>query len=111
MDTRLVTKQIRIQQWAGIIKSRVESGLTINEYCNANGLTKHQYYYWLKKVREAAIEESGLQFIEVPQEDETLTCSQEGSIQIQIGNATVNVNDGTSRKLLQMVLEVAGNVQ
>lgn len=110
MDTRLVTKQVKIQQWAGIIKSRAESGLTISEYCNTHGLTKHQYYYWLKKVRTAAIEESGLQFVEVPQIDEIPPCSQEGSIQIQIGKATVNVNDGTSRGLLQMVLEVASNV-
>ena len=111
MDTKLVTTEVRIQQWAGIIKSRSESGLTIKEYCEANNLSSNQYYYWLRKVKEAAIKEAGYQFVEIPQVDETKAFSSENSIHIQIGSISINVNEGTSRDLLHMVMEVAGDVQ
>ncbi len=33
MDAKLATNKIRGQQWAAIIKNRIESGLTVTEYC------------------------------------------------------------------------------
>jgi len=44
-----------MRQWAQIIEGRSQSGLTIAEYCKAEGLTINGYYYWLRKLRAAAL--------------------------------------------------------
>jgi hypothetical protein len=50
-----VSKQYKLQQWAEIIQDRKASGLKVEEWCVQNGLTKHKYYYRLRKVREAML--------------------------------------------------------
>lgn len=63
MDTKLATTQIRIQQWAAIINDRHESGLKVDDYCEQHGLSRNAYYYWLRKVKEAALTQAG--FVEI----------------------------------------------
>ena len=60
MDTKLATTQIRIQQWAAIIHERQESGLKVDDYCEQHGLSRNAYYYWLRKVKEAALTQTGV---------------------------------------------------
>ncbi len=38
--------------WEQRIKERVENGLTIDEWCLNNGITKYRYYYWNRRIRE-----------------------------------------------------------
>ena len=64
MDTKLATRQIRLREWAGIIKDRMESGMNVNAYCEQQGLSRDAYSYWLRKVKEAALEQAG--FVELP---------------------------------------------
>ena len=46
------TKELRLAQWAGIIKEQKQSGLTVNVWCSQNGITKDSYYYWQQKLRK-----------------------------------------------------------
>lgn len=41
-------------EWAGKISERAKSGMTIKDWCTANGIKPRVYYYWLKRVREYA---------------------------------------------------------
>lgn len=56
MNTRQVTKNYRLEQWALKISERKNSGLTIKNWCEQEGITQGSYYYWLKQVRQAACE-------------------------------------------------------
>jgi len=56
MKTREATKGYRLSEWASILQERKESRLNIRDYCNVAGIPEHQYYYWQKKLREAACE-------------------------------------------------------
>lgn len=64
MDTRLGINQIRLSEWTRIIKDRCQSGLKVDEYCEQHQLSCHAYYYWLRKVKEAALIYNS--FIELP---------------------------------------------
>ena len=57
MDTREFTKEYRMSHWAKIIKEQKESGLSAKSYCANSGIRENQFYYWQKKLREAACEE------------------------------------------------------
>jgi len=38
--------------WEQRIKERVQTGITIDDWCNKSGVSMHQYNYWNKRVRE-----------------------------------------------------------
>ena len=69
-QTSLVAKQCRIQSWAMQVKdcqNRPED-MTVNEWCLQNNITKANYYYRLKCVRQACLDsmESTPAFVELP---------------------------------------------
>ncbi len=53
MDTKLITRQYRLQKWAKIIAERNASGLPIQAFCLERDIARHAYFYWLKSVRLA----------------------------------------------------------
>jgi hypothetical protein len=70
-QTSLVAKQVRIQQWAELIKdcqSRPE-GMKVETWCELQGITKSNYYYKLRQVRKACLKQvqnKTPEFIELP---------------------------------------------
>ena len=57
MNTRIITSEYRLSHWAQIIRERKESGLTVTAFCEKSGFHENIYYYWQRKLREAACEE------------------------------------------------------
>ena len=83
-QTSLVARQCRLQAWAMQIKdcqNRPED-MTVDEWCMQNNITKANYYYRLKCVRQACLDsmESTPAFVELPiQEVNTLNESTTSS--------------------------------
>lgn len=49
-----------LQLWEQRINERVQSGMTIEEWCKKNGVGESQYNYWNRRVREtSAAKKSG----------------------------------------------------
>lgn len=48
--------QIRAASWTAMIKQRNDSGLTIREWCVANGIQESVYYYRLNRLRKMALD-------------------------------------------------------
>jgi len=57
MNTRHIAEEYRLSRWAEILRERKESGLSVRAYCEHAGFHENKYYYWQKKLREAACEE------------------------------------------------------
>lgn len=55
MNTREIAAEYSLTHWAGITRERQESGLSIKAYCEREGIHENVYYYWQRKLREAAI--------------------------------------------------------
>ncbi|MBE5942085.1 MAG: IS66 family insertion sequence element accessory protein TnpB [Lachnospiraceae bacterium] len=69
-QTSLVARKCRLQSWAMQIKdcqNRPED-MTVDEWCMQNNITKANYYYRLKCVRQACLDsmESTPAFVELP---------------------------------------------
>ena len=103
MDTKLATKQIRLQEWAGIIKDCKSSGLKVDDYCSQHGLSRDAYYYWLRKVKEAALMQAG--FVEMPAV-RTVPSGFIPQMQITIDDVEIGINKDTPAELLSTVLGV-----
>ena len=113
MLTTHVAKQYRLKQWAELIQEHKSSGLTVDEWCAQNGLKRSNYYYRLKKVREAMLLAEATREIvaisptlAIPNNPLHEAHTTSGELKIDIGYAKIHVNDSTSASLLKMVLEV-----
>jgi hypothetical protein len=57
MDVQKVTHEIRLRQWIGIIKECRSSGNSVKSWCEEKGISEKSYFYWQRRVREAACQE------------------------------------------------------
>ena len=57
-QTSLVAEQLRLQQWADQIRDcqNRPSDMKVDAWCREHGITKANYYYRLRRVREACLE-------------------------------------------------------
>ena len=113
MDTKLVTTELRLTQWKAIIEDRIQSGMTINEYCAQHQLSRNAYFYWLRRVKKAAIKASGFDFVELPTPDTspTISAPSDPSISIAVNGLTINIHQTFSKVLLSDILEAVANVK
>lgn len=58
----------RMEQWKQIIEDCQKSGLSNKAYCEQHGISEKTYYYWLRKVRTAMMEQAAPQIMELKAE-------------------------------------------
>ena len=57
-ETTMVAEQCRLREWAAQIRDCQSrpSGMSVVEWCACHDITKANYYYRLRRVREACLE-------------------------------------------------------
>lgn len=48
-----IKNEVRLKQWAEMVRQRNESGLNVSQWCRQNGINQKTYYYRLNRVRKA----------------------------------------------------------
>lgn len=113
MNTKLATTQINLKNWALIIKDQRNSGLKVKDYCNQHNLSKDAFYYWFKKVKEAALNESG--FVEISQpapiQQSLPGTVSSGECRLQCKDIQITLPLSVSRETLEMLCEVITHVK
>ena len=103
MNTRVITKGYRLENWIQIIRDHKSSGMTVSDYCEMTGITRSSYYYWLAQVREAAHDQ-----ITAAREMHNLGSVSSGFQEINVVNA---YGDGGGRRADipgQVTVEIRG---
>ena len=54
MNTWDIAAEYRLSHWAGIVRERAEKGVSVRLYCREAGIHENTYFYWQRKLREAA---------------------------------------------------------
>lgn len=116
MNTKLATTQIRLTEWAAVIKDCKTSGLKVDDYCRQHNLSRDSYYYWLRKVKEAALKQAG--FVELPTPESgplhsigAVPTSFDTQMTIKTGTLELGINSNTPSELIHRVLEVVSHVK
>ncbi len=68
-----VRNAYRMETWRQIIQDCQKSGLSNKAYCQRQGISEKTYYYWLRKLRTAAVEQAAPQIMEVEPEADDRT--------------------------------------
>jgi len=118
MNTQEIKRDVRLANWANIVKERTQSGLSVEEYCFQNGITKNMYYYRLRQVRKSAINTPSGRFVELAIPNDT-HCSDLSSLKndfseqmvMQIKDIRFYIADSTPISLIEKMIQVARNVK
>lgn len=51
--------------WEQRINERTKSGMTIEEWCKKNDISKHRYYYWNHRINEKQKSDKKMTFAEI----------------------------------------------
>ena len=115
-ETSMVAANFRLQEWAAQIRECQSrpAGMSVASWCAGNGITKANYYYRLRRVRETCLEnlQKGMPIQQmVPVEPGLLEQEQKsGSAQLGLDISakgfSVHVTESTPMSLLAAVLEV-----
>lgn len=119
MSHREQIRSMRLKQWKEIFEAQMQSGLKVRDFCRQNNLSKDQYYYWLKLVRDDELQRSPQTFMElttpvpnaVTTVDKSIPHMLDNSLVISYKSAQITVTQETSRELLLMVMEVLSHVR
>ena len=106
----LVKNQYRLEQWTKLIQECQSSGMRVDDWCEANGVTHHAYYYWLRKVRQAACQ--NLPVVNSCKEPTTFkrlevqspATGTQAAVIIHLSAATLEIQNGASQQTVEAVL-------
>lgn len=108
----LAKNQIRAENWRGLISACQQSGQTVVNWCQENGINTKTYYYWLRKLRKQELSGKELP-ITVPEtkpavfkqlEVQPPLVGTRAAVIIHLPSATLEVADGTSQATVEAVL-------
>ena len=116
-ETTLVTTQCCLQEWASQIRECQSrpAGMSVTDWCASHGITKANYYYRLRRVREACLESlpeeiRSRYFVpvgsELLQQEETVHGTIVSGLDIFLKEYSIHVTESTPMPLLAAVLEV-----
>ena len=107
-----VKTQLRLEHWKQLISECQASGMSVCSWCKENNVSEPSYYYYLKRLRQQAIDS-----LPVPAaiEDEKPTVFKQlqvtsplpntkAAVIIRLPQATLEIADGTSQQTIQAVL-------
>jgi hypothetical protein len=106
-----LTINIRCQQWLQMIQEQKASGLTIEAWCRENNISKHCYYYRLKKLRQEAGARIS-RFVEVQAPQTSLLPDQKdlenlnSAASIACGKVVIGLSNHASEELISRIVRV-----
>lgn len=99
-DVLAIRDEYRLREWSQIIQAVQNSGLSKREFCRQNGISERQYYYWLKKLREAVTETAPPHLVHL----EESAPKSEDILRIQIGQADLRLPVNTDMEAVAAIL-------
>jgi transposase-like protein len=122
LSTREATRKYRLNKWSRIIQECMGSGQTVSAWCREHNISENSYYYWLRKVREAACESGSgdraknntIVPVDIPiHSDITNSAALESScdIVLRLGSVTLELHNDASAALIENTLRALKNVR
>ena len=113
----IVAKKVRLQSWANDIQDCQNSDLTVAQWCEQHGIGIKNYYYRMKRVREAYLKEHPVdaassadsshevRFTELlpPPAD---TIAKSAAAVISAGHIRIEISENISDAFLRKIIEV-----
>lgn len=120
-QTSLVARQVRLNEWAEQVRDcqNRPQGMSVDTWCELHNIKKPNYYWRLRKVREACLELAASQepaFVEVPMTPaiahvDTSNVQNPAAIFRLSNNASLEITNDASSDFLERILTVMAHVK
>ena len=116
MDTRKVAAEYRLARWTQMLQERDEKGQSIQEFCEAESISRNRYFYWQRKVREAACASvakvrgeslSPMEWTRLAAEERPI---REAKVHIEVNGCRITATGETDIALLQRICEALRSI-
>ena len=105
MGNQKEATESRMAKWRQLIEAKEQSGQSVSEFCEAEGVSRSVYSYWRQKLKNEECAEAVEDI--VPSGWTRLESSEdvliEAALTIEINGCFVNVTDATEPELLTKV--------
>lgn len=118
-----ITHKVRCEQWAGIIKECLASGMNKTAWCREHGISDKSFFYWQRRLREEAyistIEsssgpsvkavnvpaEQSIDFVElrIPEQSAVSSAAFRPDVIIRKGSFSIELSNTVSTELLSRI--------
>jgi len=118
--TSMIATRYRLQEWAEQVRAcqNRPDGMKVIDWCAQNNITKADYYYRLRKVREACLESMpkdmvSTSIVPVPAEvmNPKSAPSTSTGLDLSVNGFSIHVTEATSLDLLSTILQVISHAQ
>ena len=99
-------QQHRLAEWSRRVEACRNSGLSVGQWCQENGIAVSTYFSWQRKVFQALQEVQEVTFAEVP----VLEYSQPSghvAASLEVNGIQIQVYEGADKATLQAILQAA----
>ena len=100
-DMLAVRDNLRLQNWTEVIRAKQESGLSNREFCAQRGIAEKTYYYWLRKIRQAAVDRATPELVRLEEGGASL----DRMIRIRYGSAELNLPENVDLAAVAALLD------
>ena len=56
MNVNQKIHQAKLSKWTNLFSQQSASGLTIQDWCDQQGISRHSFYYWKRRLKDLAID-------------------------------------------------------
>ena len=113
------TTEIRYQQWTEIIRAWSSSGITKRAYCQANGISEKQFYYYQHRIRSILADQVENHLLPISDKAEApqivrlslpgAASAQSAMISFSINGKCLSVPENISEAFLSKLLKAASH--
>lgn len=108
--------EVIAERWAALIKERMDSGMTIKEWCRERDIKESQYYYWLKTLREEEAngmgqERQALPFVELPVACSGQIPKERAAAIIRKGDIFIEITESATAGFIAKIMEAVSHAQ
>lgn len=107
--------ELRLQNWSELITECQSSCMTVKAWCELHDINIKTYYYWLRKIRKAALEKSPVPAASLPVRKEdpvsfkklevkSPVSGMQTAVIVHLPQATLEVAQGTDQQTVEAVL-------
>ncbi len=55
MSSKALIHQVKLNEWASLLADQKASGLTVEDWCLQNNVSKDQYFYWKRQLKDELV--------------------------------------------------------
>jgi hypothetical protein len=121
LDTREVANQYRLNKWTEIVRQCRNSGQKVAVWCAENNVNTTSYYYWLRRIRQAACEalpslsgNNSIVPVNIPVhtvEIEPQNLESSSAIVVRMGTVKLEISNNASATLIENTLRALQHVR